>query len=147
MTTAAVSLLLLVIYWALNYGAKGRLHNVKLFKWLVDPKKAILPRLNLVMLFAAGFGLAQHWVANLIGWLNVDILGTGLKVFTALMVAGVILFIIDMFDGGGIKVSSYGIAFGMPIVAAASGGGLAAFVTSMSGGVNTWFATQLAGLV
>ncbi|MEV8634329.1 hypothetical protein AB0395_22005 [Streptosporangium sp. NPDC051023] len=147
MTTTAASLLLLVIFWALNYGTKGRIQKIKFLKFLYDQNKAVLPRLNILMLAAAGFGLAQQWVGNLLASFNIELLGTGVKIFPLAMLAGVILFVVDMFDGGGIKNSSYGIAFALPIIAASSGGGLAATITAVSGGINEYAQTMLASVM
>lgn len=147
MTTTAASIILLVIYWALNGPAKKRLARIKFMRWLLDPQKAVLSRFNLLILGAAGFGLSQAWVADLIGWLNLEIFGLGVRLFPVMLLAGFILFLIDMFDGGGIKQSSYVIAFGMPIIAASSGGAIAALVISFTGGINSYAQTLMAGWV
>ncbi|GIH22528.1 hypothetical protein Aph01nite_08380 [Acrocarpospora phusangensis] len=165
MTTTAVSVILLTIYWVLNRHASPRLFKAKAAansngnskgkapqtgqagQSARGRLKAILPRLNLVILAAAGFGLSQAWVADLIGWLNLEIFGLGIKLFTVLMIAGVALFVIDMLDGGGIKPSSNVIAFAMPIVAASSGGAIAALITGFSGGINEYAGQLMASWV
>lgn len=146
MATSAVAVLLLAIYWVVNHGSKGRLQKIKFLKWLYDPEKAILPRANLLVMFAAGFGLSS-WLSDYVGWLNLPLFGLGIKLFTVLMLAGVFLFLLDCVDGGGIKKSSYGIAFGMPIVAASSGGAIAAFVLMLAGGLNQYAGSMLSTLV
>lgn len=143
MTTSTVAVLLLITYWFLNYGSKGRLQKIKWLAWLYDPKKAILERANLVLLFAAGFGLSA-WLSGFVSWLNFPVLG--IKLFTILEWAGVLLFILDCIDGGGIKRSSHGIAFAIPVIAAANAGGLAALIIAASGGINQYAGSLFAGL-
>ena len=143
MTTSTVAVLLLITYWFLNYGSKGRLQKIKWLAWLYDPKKAILERANLVLLFAAGFGLSA-WLSSFVSLLNFPVLG--IKLFTVLLWAGVLLFILDCIDGGGIKRSSHGIAFAMPVIAAANAGGLAALIIAASGGINQYAGSLFAGL-
>ncbi len=146
MATSAVAVLLLVIYWALNHGARGRLAKIKFLSFLYDPQKGLLPLINLLILFAAGFGLS-NWLSDFVGWFNFQLFGLGIKLFTVLMLAGTILFIVDIFDRNGIKKSSYGISFAMPIVAASSGGAIAAAIIAVSGGINQWAGSVLSTLV
>jgi hypothetical protein len=146
MATTAVAVLLLTLYWVLNYGAKGRLQKIKFLSFLYDPQKAVLQRINLVLLFAAGFGLSG-WLSGIVGRLNFPLFSLGIKLFTVLMLAGAILFIIDCLDGNGIKKSSYGISFLMPVIAASSGGAIAATILAVSGGINQYAGALLATLV
>lgn len=146
MATSAVAVLLLTVYWVLNYGTKDRLQKIKFLKFLYDPQKAVLARLNLALLFGAGFGLSA-WMSGFVSWFNFSIFGLGIKLFTILMLAGVVLFIVDCLDGGGIKKSSYTISFGMPIIAASSGGGIASFVLMIAGAINTFAGSLFSTLV
>lgn len=146
MATTAVAVLLLALYWVFNHGARVRLQRIKFLRFLYDPQKAIMPRINLVLLFAAGFGLSG-WMSGFVRLLNFPLFGLGIKLFTVVMLAGAILFIIDVFDGGGIKKSSYGVSFIMPIVASSSGGAIAAGILAVSGGINQYAGSVLATLV
>ncbi len=146
MATSAVAVLLLVIYWTLNHGAKNRLQKAKFLAFLYDQQKGFLPLINLLLLFAAGFGLSS-WLSGFVGWFNFQLFGLGIKLFTVVMLAGAILFLIDLVDRNGIKKSSYGISFVMPIVAASSGGAIAAAIIAVSGGINHWAGSVLNTLV
>ena len=137
MATTAVAALLLTLYWVLNYGAKGRLQQIKFLKFLFDPNKAVLPRFNLALLGGAGFGLAQL-LSGVVGWFNFPLPWIGVKLFSILMLAGIVLWLLDWVHGPGIKNSSYGVAFGMPIIAASSGGNIAAFILWVSGAINAF---------
>lgn len=146
MATSAVAVLLLVIYWALNHGVRNRLAKAKFLGFLYDPQRGILPLINLAALFGAGFGLSQ-WLSGFVAWFNFEIFGLGIHLFTVLMLAGSILFVVDIIDRGGIKKSSYGISFGMPIIAASSGGAIAALIITVSGSINAWAGSVLSTLV
>lgn len=138
MATSSVSVLLLITYWFLNHGSKGRLQQVKWMGWLYNPKWCILERANIVFMFAAGFGLSQ-FLSGWVSWMNFRVPGLEFKLFTALMWAGLLLFLLDCVNGNGIKKSSHGIAFAMPVVAVANAGGLATLILMLAGGINQWF--------
>lgn len=146
MATSAVAVLLLTIYVIFNHVAQGRLQKIKFLKFLYDPQKGIMNRINVVILFAAGFGLSA-WLSGVAGWFNFDLFGLGIQLFSVLLLAGAFLFILDIFDGGGIKKSSYGIAFALPIVAAAHTGAIATAVIAASGGINQFAGSLLSALV
>jgi hypothetical protein len=143
MATSAAGIFLLILFWLINYKLKSRLQGVKFLKWLFDPKKAILERINLAVMFGAGFGLAA-WLSGFLGWLNFDLFDFPL--FGYLMLIGIVLYIVDWCDGPGIRTYSYGVSFAMPVLATTGSGLVATAILTVAGGINSYAASAFSTL-
>lgn len=137
MATSAAGIFLLLLFWLLNFKLKDRLMRVKWLSKLFDPRVGIMSRFNLAIMFGAGFGLAA-WLSGFLGWMNFELFGFPL--FGYLMAIGIVLYLADWADGPGIQNYSYGVSFALPVLATTGTGTIAAFILSVSGGINAYAA-------
>lgn len=100
---------------------KGFENERRLSKIGYNPESAIVPRLNLVLLLAAGVLMnGLQLIADLVGFFNFDI--GGFKLFWIPIAIGWLLLLADLFDGNGIKPRSYKIAFMIGLMTGALSG-------------------------